>query len=293
MVGTAREEGAVLDDDAVLDDGAVLDDDAATSSLGVAPRVGIVLGAGAAWGAAHVGVLQVLDEEGIAISVIVGSSAGAVIGAGYAGGLTASELAERLPNVRWSSFADWHPSRRWTLFDSSPVDRVVAEGGPVDIEDLNVAFGVLAFDVRQREPVLLRSGPLATALRASIAIPGLLPPIRVDGRILVDGSLGDRDAVRAAHALGAERVIAVRLDSEPGPDASAAARLLDTVSGARRARIRDTRAAVAPADVLIRPRTQGMSRWTSRDVPRLIAAGRVATEAALPQIRDLMSTFPL
>jgi len=140
--------------------------------------------------------------------------------------------------------------------------------------------------------VLLRSGPLATALRASIAIPGVLPPIRVNGGILVDGSLGDRDAVRAAKDLGADRVIAVRLDSQPAPDASMAVRLLDVVSGARRARRKDREASVVQPDVLIRPSTQGMSRWSARDVPRLVAAGRAAAEAALPQIRDVLSTFP-
>lgn len=256
------------------------------------PRVGIVLGSGAAWGAAHVGVLQALEEAEVDISVIVGASSGALIGAGYAAGMSAGELAERLQAMRWSSFADWRPSRRWTLFDSRPLVRALAENGHlIDIEDLNRPFGALAFDIRRREPVLLRSGPLSTALRASIAIPGVLPPIRVNGGILVDGSLGDRDAVRAAHDLGAERVIAVRLDSEPGPDASLAARLLDTASGARRARRRDRAMTIVQPDVLIRPHTQGMSRWSARDVPRLVDAGQAATEAALPQIRAMLTKF--
>jgi len=257
-----------------------------------APRIGIVLGSGAAWGAAHVGVLQTLEDAGIRISVIVGASSGALIGAGYAAGMSAGELAERLQELRWSSFADWHPSRRWTLFDSSPLHRALAETGrPLDIEDLDRAFGVLAFDIRKRQAVLLRSGSLATALRASIAIPGVLPPIRVNGGILVDGSLGDRDAVRAATDLGADRVIAVRLHSEPGADASVTVRLLDTISGARLARSRERASSVLQPDVLIRPDTQGMSRWSARDVPRLIASGQVAAEAALPMIHDMVSNF--
>jgi len=262
-------------------------DDASTAH----PRLGLVLGSGAAWGAAHVGVLQVIEEAGIQISTIVGASSGAIIGVGYAAGLSASQIAEWLVQVRWSSFADWRPSRRWTLFDSRPIERALARNERVrDFEDLDRTFGVLAFDIRRRQPVVLRSGPLATALRATVAIPGVLPPVRVDGGVLIDGSLGDRDAVNAARELGADRVIAVRLENPPAPDAPVTARMLDVLSGARRARHRDALVGVPEPDVLIRPMTAGLSRWSSRDVPQLVAAGRKAATEALPRIRQLSAS---
>ncbi len=252
------------------------------------------MGGGAAWGAAHVGVLEVLEEAGVPIAVIVGSSSGALIGAGYAAGMTAHRLADWLQSVRWSSFADWRPSRRLALFDSRPIDRITRTAGrPAAIEDLPIPFAAFAFDLRKREPVLLNSGPLAPALRATIAVPGVLPAVRVDSRILVDGGLADQDAVRATIELGAERVIAVRFDSEPAPDAPVLSRLLDTATGAKRARARERLASFVEPDVLIQPVTQGMSRWSSRDVARLIDAGRSAADATFPQILALTESSPL
>lgn len=262
--------------------------------VGPPPRIGLVLGAGAAWGAAHVGVLEVLESADVPIAVIVGSSSGAIIGAGYAAGVTAQGLAEWLRSVQWSSFADWRPSRRWALFDSRPIDRIIATSGrPVSIEDLSIPFAAFAFDLRKREPVILRSGPLASALRATVAVPGVLPAVRVDGRILVDGGLADQDAVRAAFELGAERVIVVRFENEPGPDASALTRFLDSATGAKGARARERLAGRVKPDLTIQPVTQGMSRWSARDVARLIDAGRSAADATFPQILALTESSPL
>lgn len=251
-------------------------------------RLGLVLGGGAALGAAHVGVLQALDAAGVQCTVIVGTSAGALIGGGYAAGLTGDELAQLVLTADWSTFAEWRPNRRLGLLDTSPLERSIEEYvGARQIEDLNLRFGAVAFDPLARELVLLESGSLATALRASSAVPGLFPPVRIDGRLLVDGGVSDNVPVWGARKLGADYVIAVGVDSGPAANAGVTARVFDSVSGARRARDRDIPRASATADVFVRPDTQGLSRWTPRDVPLLVDAGRRALESSLEEIYQI------
>ncbi len=97
-------------------------------------RLGLVLGAGAALGAAHAGVVEALDESGVHCAVIIGTSAGAIIGGGYAAGLTGNQLTGLVLATQWSEFAQWHPNRRWGLARlrrsvvaaSSSIDRRIA-----------------------------------------------------------------------------------------------------------------------------------------------------------------------
>ncbi|MFZ2226897.1 MAG: patatin-like phospholipase family protein [Candidatus Nanopelagicaceae bacterium] len=256
-------------------------------------RLGLVLGGGAALGAAHAGILQALDEAGVRCSVVVGTSAGALIGGGYAAGLTGGELTKLVLAAQWSTFAQWHPNRRWGLLDSSPLERSIEEYvGTRLIEDLERRFGAVAFDPLARELVLIESGSLATALRASSAVPGLFPPVRIEGRLLVDGGVSDNVPVWAARKLGADYVIAVGVDSGPAANAGVTARVLDTVSGARRARTRDIPRASAAADVFVHPDTQGLSRWTPKDVPQLVDAGRRALESSLQEIYQMPGIAP-
>ncbi|MCX9191651.1 esterase [Carbonactinospora thermoautotrophica] len=248
-------------------------------------RLGLALGGGAALGAAHAGVLQVLDEAGVECTVVAGTSAGALIGGGYAAGLTGAQLTDLVLSAGWSTFAQWRLSPRWGLLDTSPLERSIEQQvGARRIEELERRFGALAFDLRAREPVLLASGSLATALRASSAVPGLFPPVRVDDRLLVDGALADNLPVWAARQLGADLVIAVSVDN--GAASRVTTRLLDTLIPARDRQRRDLRRAATP-DVLIRPDTRGLSRWTASDVPRLVEAGRIAVESSLEDIYRL------
>ncbi len=248
-------------------------------------RLGLVLGGGAALGAAHAGVLQALDQAGVRCTVVIGTSAGALIGGAYAAGLTGCQITELVLAAQWSEFARWRPNWRMGLLDSSPLGNSIEKYvGTRRIEDLDRRFGALAFDLLARESVLLETGPLAAALRASSAVPGLFPPVRVDGRLLVDGAVRDNIPVWAARRLGADYVIAVGVNNGPTTNAGVTVRALDVISGARRARSLDIHRASATADVLVRPDTRGLSKWTPKDVPRLVDAGRLALEYSLEEI---------
>src|SRR6516165_1801830 len=151
-------------------------------------RLGLVLGGGAALGAAHAGVLQVLEEAGLNCFTVAGTSAGALIGAAYAAGLPSQVITDAVLAAGWTDFAQLRPGRRLGLLDTAPLADSIERLIDVPlIEELGRRFAALAWDVKTRQPVLLTEGPLTSALRASSAVPGLFPPVRIGDQLLVDG----------------------------------------------------------------------------------------------------------
>ncbi|WP_243074169.1 patatin-like phospholipase family protein [Microbacterium sp. SS28] len=235
------------------------------------PTLGLTLGGGGAFGAAHVGVLQVLAERGIRPGIVTGTSSGALIAAAYAAGLEAQEIEDAARSFRWRQIARWSLRPRWGLLDTHAVTdgvhRVLGED-PL-IEHLPRRFGAFATDLRTRDGVILDRGRLSVALRSTIAVPGLLPPVRRDGVLLADGGMVDNVPVTATRSLGAERNIVVRLHAKWEN-----VRMMRTVT-------RTADLASDPSVVLVQPEMQRMAQWTMSDVPRLIAEGRRAATAAL------------
>jgi NTE family protein len=178
------------------------------------PVVGLALGGGAARGWAHLGVIRALAEAGIEPQVISGTSMGAIIGALVASGRfeAAREeiLSADLPKV--VSYVD--PRILGSgLIDGWRVYRLLrAWFGLADIEGLARKFCAVATDLSSGEEVVMRSGSLASAVRASISIPGVFSPWFREGRWLVDGGLVDPVPCGPARAMGAEFVIAVDLN---------------------------------------------------------------------------------
>ncbi|GAA1918826.1 hypothetical protein GCM10009775_09240 [Microbacterium aoyamense] len=240
------------------------------------PLLGIALSGGGAFGAAHVGVLQVLEERGIRPGIVTGTSSGALVGAAYAAGLDGAAIERIARGFRWSRIARWTLQPRWGLLDTHVVTTAIHRllGEDPRIEDLPRRFGAVATDLRTRRAVTLDSGPLSSALRATIAVPGLLPPVRVGGRLLADGGMVDNVPHAAARSLGAERVIVVHLHAKWEN-----VRMMRTVT-ATADLARD------PSVTLIQPEMERMAQWTMRDVPRLIAEGQRAANAALDTRRQ-------
>ncbi|GAA1465789.1 patatin-like phospholipase family protein [Microbacterium thalassium] len=239
--------------------------------MGEDPSLGLTLGGGGAFGAAHVGVLQVLAERGIRPGLVTGTSSGALVGAAYAAGIDPATIEEAALRFRWSAIARWSFAPRWGLLDTRALTESVdrALGADPLIEDLERRFAVVATDLRTRRGVTIDTGPLSLALRSTIAVPGLLPPVRRDGALLADGGMVDNVPVEAARALGATRVIVVRLHAKWEN-----VRMMRTVTQTADL-VRD------PSVVLIQPEMERMAQWTMADVPRLIAEGRRAATASL------------
>jgi len=155
------------------------------------PFVGLALGGGGARGYAHLGVLKALCEAGIPVNVIAGTSIGAVVGAVYAAGHKVEEMQEiaQSTNVFKLLLTDLTYPRRG-LVSGCHLENFFADlTGYKNFHDLEVDLVVIAADIINQDEVRLNAGPVARAVRASTALPGVFCPVRIDNRILVDGSL--------------------------------------------------------------------------------------------------------
>jgi NTE family protein len=166
--------------------------------------VGLALGSGGARGLAHIAVIEVLDDLGVKPAAIAGVSIGALIGAAYASGMRGKdirhyvislahgrgEIRRRLMRSRAGTLSDFFAGAfsQATQMDAEKFcAQFLPQQVPADFAALDIPLTVMATDLYRRQEVRLASGPLQTALAASIAIPGLFRPVAVDGRILIDG----------------------------------------------------------------------------------------------------------
>lgn len=213
------------------------------------PCVGLVLGGGGARGSAHIGVLRALEERGIPVDLVVGTSIGAFVGGLYASGKSASEIEQLFRSADWNAgYRDdlsrsRIPNRRKRQIDHYPIQVDLGLGADgislpqgflqgqgmkalvdsilgsyrhfASFDQLPIPFRAVAGDAETGEEVLLESGDLATALQISMSIPGVVRPIEVDDRLLVDGGIANNLPVSVARAMGADIVIAVEIGTPP------------------------------------------------------------------------------
>jgi NTE family protein len=180
--------------------------------------VGVVLGAGAARGWAHIGAMQELDALGLRPDVVVGSSIGSLVGGCYAAGrLDMLEVfARSLTRRRVLGLLDLSFTGSGLIGGERLRARLEAALGGLQIEDLPIRFAGVATEIGDGHEIWLRRGSLVEAIRASYALPGVFDPVKVDGRWLFDGAIVNPVPVSVARALGAERVIALNLSSDFG-----------------------------------------------------------------------------
>ncbi len=180
------------------------------------PRIGLALGSGAARGWAHIGVVEALTEAGVEPDVVTGCSIGAFVGAA----LVTGHIGDLGP---WARQLDWreilgHLDLRFSgggLIEGDRLMRFMSERQvDVEIQDLPIAFGAIATDLATGREVWLREGSLFQAVRASVALPGLVSPAAAEEHWLVDGALVNPVPVSLCRALGADQVIAVNLNSD-------------------------------------------------------------------------------
>ena len=182
----------------------------------VRPSIGLALGGGAARGFAHIGVIRTLAAHGIVPDVIVGTSIGAVVGGCYAAGqLDNLESWARSLSVRSIlSYLDISLSGSGLIGGGRLSGKLSEQLKDTRIETLPMRFAAIATEFNTGHEIWLTRGRLADALRASYALPGIFPPVKIGGRWLVDGALVNPVPVSAARALGARVVIAVNLNAD-------------------------------------------------------------------------------
>lgn len=290
------------------------------------PRVGLALGGGSARGLAHVGVLEVLEEHGVPIDVIAGTSMGACVGALYASGHSAAEVAEIARGIDWERIFRGRTERRqepvaWRVDDVPAIvsaglrgrrllapyaalsdyhisrlltEHLAAAGVRAgrDFDRLPTPFRAVATDLRTGERVVLAQGDLPRAVRASMSLPIVFPPVEIEGRLLVDGALSDNVPAGIAREMGADVVLAVTVGAPP-KELNEDAGVLEVVN--RLTDLMMTRgngASAAPPDVLIRPTLEGVEAGDFSRYEAAIAAGRAAALLALPEIERRLEGRP-
>lgn len=204
--------------------------------------VGLVLGSGASRGWAHIGVIEALEEAKIPIDFIAGCSVGAYVGAIYASGSLSSlkNFLLRMDGKKIFSYFDVVFPRSGLLNGSRRVHELYSMHTDVQtFAELNIPLVMVATDLERGEKVVISSGKITEALRATMSYPGLFAPVQVKGRWLVDGGLVDPVPVGVAQAMGAGMVIAVDLNSrivsrvrppQSSTHVSQSTKLLDTLS---------------------------------------------------------------
>lgn len=280
------------------------------------PRIGLVLGGGGAKGAAHVGVLGVLEELRIPIDCIVGTSMGALVGGTFASGMDAKELEHAVRSISWqeaiarSGLRTKVPMRRKLAGNtySNSLEfgvrdgRLVAPSGLIstqnvdltiqylvsrsrgisDFDKLPIPYRAIATDMQTGEMVVLSEGDLALAMRASMAVPGAFAPVTIDGRILGDGGLTRNVPVDIARQTCADVVIAVAVPN-PAPTAeqlrsplTLMSRTLDVLINANERQQLET---LGPDDVKIIIDMGDIGSASFDRVPDAIPVGRAAALA--------------
>jgi NTE family protein len=178
-------------------------------------RIGLALGSGAARGLAHIGIIKALHDMGIGPDIVCGCSAGAVVGGAYAAGYldTLEEWVRSLTRKAVIGFLDVSLLSGGVIAGERFINFFGEQIGNVHIETLPVPFASVATELVTGREVWFRSGPLVDAVRASISLPGVLAPVQINGKWLVDGGIVNPVPVSVCRAMGADVVIAVNLNS--------------------------------------------------------------------------------
>jgi len=248
--------------------------------------VALSLSGGAVHGAAHIGVLQVLEEAGLRPAIITGTSAGALVGGAYAAGVTPAELEHIFMNISWRELL--RPAWRESLglFNTAPMEAYIGKiVGNRQIEDLPVKFAAVACDILTGQPVILNNGSLASAMRASAAVPGVFTPVQSNGHLLVDGGLVDNLPSELAREMGGKYVIGVDVSNHDvrnfRPTNTIDILLATMVVMQHRSAFPEPE----DLDCYIRPEIDQYSSWKMENIRELIDAGKEAAHMALSQLK--------
>jgi len=260
-------------------------------------RVGIALGAGAARGWSHIGVLKVLQDEGIHIDMIAGTSMGALVGAIFAASGSVDQLRKytidrcRSKRMARKGIFDYTLPLRGLLRGKKVINLVAAAIGNADFMDLLIPTYLVSVDILTGEEVLIETGDVARAVRSSLSLPAIFSPVKHKGRWLVDGGLLNPLPVNILEQKGADKIIAVCVENQ-GPTAkeiSGPPGIMDVIM--RTIAIvhgRATSGFAQKSDIVIYPDVQGFAWDDFHKGEVLMQRGISACEGVIQEIKRLV-----
>ncbi len=304
-----------------------LDAEAAAPALR-RPRICLVLSGGGARGAAHVGVLRVLEELRVPVHCIAGTSMGAIVGASYASGMGTDEMLAEMAQITSERLFNDKPPRvdqpmRIKSDDSLPLaspelglndgklalPKGVVNGVALEAElrrlirvrdarrfdQLPIPFRAVATSLGDGQMVVFDRGLLPTAMRASMAVPGLIAPLRVGDRLLIDGGLVRNLPVDVAREMGADVIIAVNLGTpllRPDQIEGLQGVSMQTLGILTEQNVRQSLQQLRPQDVLIEPALGDFSAADFDNLVKAVPFGQAAALQAAPRLRALAIPAP-
>ena len=254
--------------------------------------IGLALGGGGARGLAHIGVLKVLKKEGIPIDMIVGVSMGAFIGAFYVCGFSPEEIEEEAVSYNKKKAVI-------KMMDLGKFGTSILRGAKIQkileyklkkatFKESAIPFRVIATDLESGDEIIIKQGDISEAVRASITVPGIFPPIKINGRYLIDGGVVNPTPTDKLKEMGADIIIGVdlimkrkiKLDN-PGLVTT----LMQSYEIIRTQAVKSRIEKVTKNTILIRPKLRGaIDSFKFYDINKFIRSGEDAAKEMLPEI---------
>lgn len=256
-------------------------------------KIGLVLSGGAAYGFAHIGVLEVLEKNRIKPEIIAGTSMGAIVGGMYAAGIPVKTMVEAISSFTQNKFVDvnlFGLVSGGLVFGNKIMKFFKKHVGDKKIEECDTTFACVTAELSKGKEVVLKSGSLSEAMRASMSVPGLFRPVKKDKMVLVDGGVCNNFPIKLAREMGADIVIGVDVTSFYKKEANLKSAIEVLISAMNFAQSEYMKKLKDKGDVHIlveQPNTK-FTKLTHQNAITSIKYGRKAARKMLPEIKALL-----
>ncbi len=259
-------------------------------------KLGLALGAGGSRGVAHVGVLRALEEEGIKPDFIAGCSMGSVVGACYSKGMSCDKMLEAVLKLKAVKIIDPSavPISKLGLFKGNKMyDLLLSNIGDITFDELNIPFCCVASDMLSGRLATLSSGKVTDAVRASSSMPAIFRPVRMDGKLLIDGGVLCRVPTQQVWDMGADVVLAIDVLGNTGDEVKSVKNILSMVFRVYdmmdyNANEMKKKLTARKNELWITPEMKGMSQYAVKDMDKAYEQGYAATKAQMKEIKRML-----
>lgn len=254
------------------------------------PKIGLALGSGGARGFAHLGVIKTLLDAEIPIDMIAGSSMGAMVGCFYGAGLDIERLYKLSRVFKRKYYLDFTIPKMGFIAGNRVKEliRIFTHGR--NLEQLDIPVHVVATELMTGDKVVFKEGPIADAVRASIAIPGIFVPEKYDGKLLIDGGVVDRVPVSVVEDMGADIIIAVDVSriNRNTEITSIYDVIMQSIDILQMEIVSNREIA---SDVMIRPPVEKYSSRAFTNIDEIIAIGEEETKKHIETIKGMIEEW--